>query len=91
MTKCVAAWCRNSSFKGFQMNSFPQDEKRRDVWIKNINRAKWSPTKYSALCEAHFAPEMWKRKIRGQKKLKSSAIPTIFVKSKTVTERKWVH
>lgn len=50
-TGCAAAWCRNSSSKGFKMNYFPRKEERRNAWIKNVNRANWSPTRCSALCE----------------------------------------
>ncbi|XP_011140189.1 THAP domain-containing protein 2-like [Harpegnathos saltator] len=80
MPGCVAAWCTNSSSKGFKMCNFPRNKERRDAWVKNMNRQNWSPTPHSALCEVHFASDMWEKiRIDGKKKLKANAVPTIFV------------
>ncbi|XP_014475875.1 PREDICTED: THAP domain-containing protein 4-like [Dinoponera quadriceps] len=80
MPGCVAAWCTNSSSKGFKMCNFPRNKERREAWVKNMNRQDWSPTPHSALCEAHFASDMWEKvRIDGKKKLKACAVPTIFV------------
>ncbi|XP_032672782.1 THAP domain-containing protein 5-like [Odontomachus brunneus] len=80
MPGCVAAWCTNSSTKGFKMCNFPRNKERQEAWVKNMNRKGWSPTPHSALCEIHFAPDMWEKvRIDGKKKLKACAVPTIFV------------
>lgn len=51
MTGCSADYCTNSSSKGFQMCRFPREEKRRKIWVNNVNRADWVPGVGSTLCE----------------------------------------
>ncbi|XP_018360143.1 PREDICTED: THAP domain-containing protein 2-like [Trachymyrmex cornetzi] len=48
-------------------------------WLHTIGRENWEPKQYSAVCEVHFAKEMWE-KVRqdGKRKLKIQAVPTIF-------------
>lgn len=90
MGGCAAEFCNNSSAKGYLMKIFPRDPQRRDQWRVNVNRKDWIPTDRTALCEVHFAPEMWERHRCDQKrKLKPFAIPTIFgffIKEKPVLE-----
>ncbi|EZA55650.1 hypothetical protein X777_04292 [Ooceraea biroi] len=50
MTGCSADYCTNSSTKGFQMCRFPQDIKRRKLWMDNVNRSDWVPGSSSCLC-----------------------------------------
>lgn len=50
MTDCSADYCTNSSSEGFQMCRFPREIKRRQIWIKNVNRADWVPGVSSTLC-----------------------------------------
>ncbi|XP_077269149.1 uncharacterized protein LOC143901065 [Temnothorax americanus] len=78
MTGCSADYCTNSSSKGFQMCRFPRVEKRRKVWIVNVNRADWVPGVSSTLCLIHFSDEMWRETRGGKRRLKSTAVPTIF-------------
>ncbi|CAG9768759.1 unnamed protein product [Ceutorhynchus assimilis] len=61
MPGCAAIGCPNSARKGFIMKRFPKDPKRRKQWADQLNRGKWSPTEWSALCEVHFSPEMWEK------------------------------
>ncbi|XP_077275423.1 uncharacterized protein LOC143904530 [Temnothorax americanus] len=89
MVSCCAAYCTNSSKKfmcikskqRFQMCRFPTNPKRREIWIKNLNRCDYQPTLNSYLCEVHFTKEMWEKTRNGRKRLKSTAIPTIFKSS----------
>lgn len=50
MTGCSADYCTNSSSKGYQMCRFPREEKRRKLWINNVNRVDWVPGSSSCLC-----------------------------------------
>ncbi|XP_011879478.1 PREDICTED: THAP domain-containing protein 5-like [Vollenhovia emeryi] len=78
MVGCAAPFCNNSSVKGYTMKIFPRDVKRRAQWAANMNRVNWTPTNNSYLCEVHFAPEMWERRMDNKRKLKPYAVPTIF-------------
>ncbi|XP_071631095.1 uncharacterized protein [Temnothorax longispinosus] len=79
MRYCEAVNCGNSSKKGFKMCHFPTSPNRRAKWIKNVGRDKWSPKKYSTLCEKHFSDEMWENAQKiGKKKLKPTAVPNRF-------------
>ncbi|XP_018401606.1 PREDICTED: THAP domain-containing protein 8-like [Cyphomyrmex costatus] len=74
---CIA--CKAKTSKGIKICYFPKDANRKEIWVRNIAKEDWIPTKNCILCEIHFAPEMWE-KVRedGKKKLKGHAIPTIF-------------
>ncbi|KAK5638527.1 hypothetical protein RI129_012822 [Pyrocoelia pectoralis] len=79
MPGCSAVNCSNSTAKGFVMKRFPRDVKRRKQWLFKTRRENWIPTDHSYLCEIHFAPEMWeKTREDGSRKLKATAVPTIF-------------
>lgn len=55
---------------------FPRNEERRKQWTVNVNRLdnregdEWKPTKYSFLCEKHFANDQWE-KVRADGKKKT--------------------
>lgn len=51
MPSCVAVGCRNTSYKGYAMKSFPKEPKRRKDWADRVKRADWYPTDTSTLCE----------------------------------------
>ncbi|XP_066596027.1 THAP domain-containing protein 2-like [Prorops nasuta] len=76
MGGCSAPFCNNSSSKGYLMKIFPRDPIRRALWVKNVPRENWSPTRNSFLCEIHFTAEMWEQNCSG--KLRKDAVPTIF-------------
>ncbi|XP_077257669.1 THAP domain-containing protein 5-like isoform X1 [Temnothorax americanus] len=78
MTGCSADYCTNSSSKGFQMCRFPRVEKRRKVWIVNVNRADWVPGVSSTLCLIYFSDEMWEKTRGGKRRLTCTAVPTLF-------------
>lgn len=78
MGGCSADYCVNSSQKGFQMCRIPRNERRRTVWIANINRQDWIPGPAASLCHVHFTADMWEKTRDGKRRLKSDAVPTIF-------------
>ena len=81
--RCVVGGCSNTPnvAKGIILHSIPfanddrpQAKKRRKQWVDfvKLKRAKWEPTKNSAICSAHFAPEDFCRRfssIPGQSQL----------------------
>ena len=72
-TRCVAGGC--NSFpdlkEGIALHTIPfynddrpEARKRRKKWVNFVKckRAKWEPTKTSAICSKHFKPEDFKRR-----------------------------
>lgn len=51
MPGCAAVGCSNSSAKGFLMKHFPKDLAKKEMWLFQMRRNNWIPTKYSCLCE----------------------------------------
>ncbi|KAG5334247.1 THAP2 protein, partial [Acromyrmex charruanus] len=87
MVTCAAAGCKNSSNKGVKMNCFPKNAYRRNVWIRNAKLENKILNRSAALCEFHFTSNMWEKiRIDGTKKLKCTAVPTIF--GELVTQQK---
>ncbi|XP_018375952.1 PREDICTED: THAP domain-containing protein 5-like isoform X1 [Trachymyrmex cornetzi] len=87
MVTCAAVGCKNSSNKGVKMNCFPKNTYRRNVWIKNAKLENKILNRSAALCEFHFTSNMWEKiRIDGTKKLKCTAVPTIF--GELVTQQK---
>ena len=79
MGGCSAPNCHNRSEQGIRLFSFPTDKDRRKRWLINCRRDKWVPTSTSRLCEEHFeASQFESKRMDGWKKLKSTAVPTIF-------------
>ena len=79
MVGCSAPNCHNRSEKGVRHFAFPADKDRRKRWLINCRRDKWIPTSTSRLCEEHFeATQFESKRVDGWRKLKSTAVPTIF-------------
>nr|XP_012225512.1 PREDICTED: uncharacterized protein LOC105674038 [Linepithema humile] len=79
MVTCVAKGCRNSNANGSKMCNFPKDPQRLRTWLANCGMENKKFNYCAALCEFHFTAGMWeKKRVDGSKKLKSSAVPTIF-------------
>ncbi len=89
-TRCVAGRCSATYSDGVNFFKFPKDEARRRLWIKQVSTtpAKWKPSKTSMLCSKHFSDDCFEPQVAlaasfgivRRKKLKPSAIPTIFDK-----------
>ena len=60
MVYCVAFNCKNSSFKNQPKDqkvpffSFPENNPLRQIWVENVRRKNWKPSKSSKLCSRHF-------------------------------------
>ncbi|KAJ8271058.1 hypothetical protein GJAV_G00122280 [Gymnothorax javanicus] len=62
---------------------------RRKLWVNEVRRLGWKPTSSSLLCQEHFDCDQFENsRADGKKKLKSSAVPTIFSPSQSRTLRK---
>lgn len=74
--------------KGSKMCNFPRDPQRLRIWLANCGLENKKFNYCAALCEFHFTADMWeKQRVDGTKKLKSSAVPTIFGDLVTQQER----
>ncbi|XP_049272471.1 THAP domain-containing protein 1 [Rhipicephalus sanguineus] len=84
MPACCAFGCSTQSGKGLALFSVPlgkHDKTRRKAWLHRIGRKNFKPTKSSKLCERHFTDDQFEQTILrsfGTKKLKCSAVPSIF-------------
>lgn len=59
--------------------SFPLgDTSRLQQWLVNIRRDKWKPTPSSRLCSLHFEDNCFFTNNKGQVRLTTAAVPTIF-------------
>ena len=72
-TRCVAGGCNSfpNLKEGIALHTIPfynddrpKARKRRKKWVNFVKRkrAKWEPTKTSAICSKHFKPEDFKRR-----------------------------
>ena len=59
---------------------FPENEERRQKWMRNVRRKDWTATKNSVLCSKHFQSSDFETKTEfGQRrKLKTTAVPKNF-------------
>ena len=86
--RCVAAGCSNTNADGVSLYKFPRVEILRSQWIKQVQslRAEWTATSYSVLCSKHFNDDCFEPDskiaatfgMQKAKRLKSSAVPTVF-------------
>uniref|UniRef100_A0A8C4NJ04 THAP-type domain-containing protein n=1 Tax=Dicentrarchus labrax TaxID=13489 RepID=A0A8C4NJ04_DICLA len=79
---CSAFGCTNRSTKGSGIHFFRfplSDHDRLMRWWINMKRINWSPTTTSRLCSVHFEEDQFSIDNRtGRKRLKDTAVPTIF-------------
>ncbi|KAH9382813.1 hypothetical protein HPB48_023375 [Haemaphysalis longicornis] len=97
MTGCCAFNCTTQSGKGKALFAVPfgkHNAKRRKVWLHRIGRKDFQPTKSSKLCESHFTEDQFEPNILrkfGIKKLRSTAVPSIFSHRPEKPSRKLPH
>ncbi|XP_049274029.1 THAP domain-containing protein 5-like [Rhipicephalus sanguineus] len=91
MGACSAVGCSNSLKKGFALYRFPQGDRnraRRRVWEVRTKRDKWKACDNSRLCEVHFESDQFEPLRKGPKKLKCTAVPTLFLHCADKKKRK---
>lgn len=64
-----------------------QDKPRLQIWVDNMKREEWTPSRHQYLCSEHFTDDCFD--IRwGIRYLKNTAIPTIFPSTEDDAEKK---
>ena len=78
----------NSKTEGISMHIFPRDDAVREKWVRFVqrHRAKWQPSKTSALCSVHFDVSDFEHRIdlnlgevsefHSKRRLKKDAVPS---------------
>jgi hypothetical protein len=70
--RCVVFGCSNeaNAEKGISLHRIPfwnderpEAKRRRNIWVNFVatKRAKWTPSKFSAVCSEHFTPEDYEK------------------------------
>lgn len=59
---------------------FPTDNRRLELWLKNIEKPSWRPKKYDYICSKHFSEDCFIRH-NSCTTLKKCSIPTILCSS----------
>ncbi|KAM8845304.1 uncharacterized protein AB9W97_000515 [Spinachia spinachia] len=79
---CSAYGCTKRHSKGSDVNFFRfpfGDNARLNQWLLNVRRRNWIPSKSSRLCSTHFKEDQFFVDNEGKRRLKETAVPTIFV------------
>ncbi|XP_031176860.1 THAP domain-containing protein 5-like isoform X2 [Sander lucioperca] len=79
---CSAFRCNNTQSKDSTVIffRFPLcDPGRLKQWLKNMGRKKWTPSASSYLCSMHFEEDQFLSDRNVNKRLKTTAVPTIFI------------
>ncbi|XP_068574873.1 THAP domain-containing protein 1-like isoform X2 [Cebidichthys violaceus] len=79
---CSAYGCSRRHSKGSDVNFFRfplGDNARLKQWLLNVRRRNWIPSKSSRLCSTHFKEDQFFIDKEGKRRLKETAVPTIFV------------
>ncbi|XP_031726724.1 THAP domain-containing protein 5-like isoform X2 [Anarrhichthys ocellatus] len=79
---CSAYGCSRRHSKGSDVNFFRfplGDNARLKQWLLNVRRRNWIPSKSSRLCSTHFKDDQFFIDKEGKRRLKDTAVPTIFI------------
>ena len=94
--RCVAAGCDKGSDGQFSLFTFPKNPERRLQWSRELakSRSDWTgPRDHSVLCGLHFTNDSFEVSIAlttelglpaKRRKLKNSAVPSLFPKAADV-------
>lgn len=83
---CSVPNCRIAPGDRTSFYKFPlHDPERLDLWLRNMGRNNWTPSRHQYICHQHFAPSNFKV-CWGVRYLKNTAVPTLFQKEKVVGE-----
>ncbi|GFR21196.1 THAP domain-containing protein 1 [Trichonephila clavata] len=82
VNSCSAHGCKNRNTKGGNLtfHRFPLNNKHLlKLWLYQIKRGNWEPSKYSVICSEHFTKDSFIVKGQNNRRtLKNDACPTIF-------------
>ncbi|KAE8752186.1 hypothetical protein FOCC_FOCC000979 [Frankliniella occidentalis] len=78
--KCNVPNCSSSSYRQPDMCfvGFPTKPDVREKWLQAIGRESWIPKPHHRICQLHFKDCDWLDKTSRAKRLKSSAVPSLF-------------
>lgn len=83
---CSVPNCRTAPGDRKNFYKLPlHDPERLDLWLRNMGRNNWSPSRHQYICHQHFASSNFKVS-SGIRYLKNTAVPTLFLKEKVVQE-----
>ena len=94
--RCVVAGCDKGSDGRFILFTFPKNPERRAQWSREVakTRSDWTgPSDHSVLCSLHFTNDSFEASIAlttelglpaKRRKLKDSAVPSLFPKAADV-------
>lgn len=76
MSQCAFCRKRQKQWKDLSFHRFPTGAKLA-LWVKNMGRQNWIPSKYSVLCSDHFTSNCFdKRDFRTR--LRKGSVPSLF-------------
>lgn len=83
VNSCSAYGCKNRNSKGstITFHRFPLNNKSLlKLWLYQIKRGGWEPSKYSVICSEHFKEDCFVTKglANSRRTLKNDAYPTVF-------------
>ncbi|CAL1268074.1 unnamed protein product [Larinioides sclopetarius] len=82
VNSCSANGCKNRNTKGGSLtfHRFPLNNKHLlKLWLYQLKRGNWEPSKYSVICSEHFTKDSFIVKgPNNRRTLKNDACPTIF-------------
>lgn len=67
---------RSSLYSRFPL----QDTARLHLWLRNIGRENWTPSRHQYICHEHFSPSCFKVRW-GIRYLENDAVPTVFLEA----------
>ncbi|KAK9521987.1 hypothetical protein VZT92_018487 [Zoarces viviparus] len=86
MPSCVAFNCvmrSDRSGSRVPLFRFPQHHAARlRLWVANVKRRNWEPSANSRLCALHFTTECFHSAPGRRRRLKATAVPTVFTLSR---------
>lgn len=83
---CSVPNCRTAPGDRRNFYKFPlHDPERLDLWLRNMGRNNWTPSRHQYICHQHFSSSNFKV-CSGVRYLKNSAVPTLFQKEKVLEE-----
>ncbi|RVE65276.1 hypothetical protein OJAV_G00133720 [Oryzias javanicus] len=91
---CSVLNCRSESGGGERRSfyKFPlHDPVRLQLWLRNMGRHNWTPSRHQYICHQHFTPSCFKVRW-GIRYLEADAVPTVFEasdKRKAVDQSGW--
>ncbi|XP_036070586.1 THAP domain-containing protein 5 isoform X1 [Oryzias melastigma] len=91
---CSVLNCRSESGSGERRSfyKFPlHDPARLQLWLRNMGRHNWTPSRHQYICHQHFTPSCFKVRW-GIRYLEADAVPTVFEgsdKRKAVDQSVW--